>query len=266
MFALEDHTIFLTLAGSQAHGTAREGSDVDLRGVCIAPLPVRLSLGSPFEQYEGPLPESLAAGVHERLLGHPTAARGLAVKSECVIFDVAKLLRLCVAANPNALEILFADPRDWLLESASWRRLYQQRQQFLTRKVQQSFVGYAQAQLKKIQSHRTASLQERVNPRRNPARAALEKAHGYDTKHAMHLVRLMRMGIEALRSGELHVRRPDADELAAIRDGALSFDELLALSTHLQATLAETARTSQLPADVDPVRVDQLLLTLVRDV
>ena len=32
MFPIEQHTIFLTLAGSQAHGTAREGSDVDLRG------------------------------------------------------------------------------------------------------------------------------------------------------------------------------------------------------------------------------------------
>lgn len=32
MFKLEEHTIFLTLAGSQAHGTARQGSDVDVRG------------------------------------------------------------------------------------------------------------------------------------------------------------------------------------------------------------------------------------------
>ena len=42
MFPIEQHSIFLTLAGSQAHGTARRGSDVDLRGVCIAPASVRL--------------------------------------------------------------------------------------------------------------------------------------------------------------------------------------------------------------------------------
>jgi predicted nucleotidyltransferase len=60
MFPLDQHTIFLTLAGSQAHGTAREGSDVDLRGVCIAPLSLRLSLFRSFEQYEGSLPETLA--------------------------------------------------------------------------------------------------------------------------------------------------------------------------------------------------------------
>ena len=54
MFPLERHTIFLTVAGSHAHGTARDGSDIDLRGVCVAPLSVRLSLFRAFEQYEGP--------------------------------------------------------------------------------------------------------------------------------------------------------------------------------------------------------------------
>lgn len=61
MFKLEEHTIFLTLAGSQAHGTARQVSDVDVRGVCVAPLPVRVSLFKTFEQYEGELPPGLPA-------------------------------------------------------------------------------------------------------------------------------------------------------------------------------------------------------------
>ena len=42
---------------------------------------------------------------------------------------------------------------------------------------------------------------------RNPARAELERQHGYDTKHAMHLIRLMRMGLEVLETGDLGVRR-----------------------------------------------------------
>ena len=33
---------------------------------------------------------------------------------------------------------------------------------------------------------------------RNPARAELERRHGYDTKHAMHLIRLLRMAVEIL--------------------------------------------------------------------
>lgn len=40
---LSRDTIFVALAGSHAHGTARPDSDVDLRGVCIAPLGPHLS-------------------------------------------------------------------------------------------------------------------------------------------------------------------------------------------------------------------------------
>lgn len=86
MFPLERHTIFLTLAGSRAHGTARDGSDIDLRGVCVAPLSVRLSLFRAFEQYEGSLNSELTAAVAPHLKAHPTASRALATKIECVIF------------------------------------------------------------------------------------------------------------------------------------------------------------------------------------
>ena len=62
---------------------------------------------------------------------------------------------------------------------------------------------------------------------RNAKRSALEEQFGYDTKHAMHLVRLLRMGAEALETGVLNVRRPDAAELLAIRDGKWTYEELV---------------------------------------
>lgn len=62
---------------------------------------------------------------------------------------------------------------------------------------------------------------------RNDTRKVLESAHGYDTKHAMHVVRLLRTAEEALLTGEVHVKRPDAEELLAIRNGAWSYDELM---------------------------------------
>lgn len=374
MFPLAEHTIFLTLAGSQAHGTAREGSDVDIRGVCVAPLPVRVSLFRSFEQHEGALPEGLAEAVRARLEQHPSASRGLAIKTECVIFDVAKFLGLCAAANPNALEILFASEQDWLLSTSQWQLIYAQRSRFLTKKVQQTFLGYALAQLKKIQTHRSwllhppahkptredfglpphggtlsaddqnrieqsiaekvrsygidnvdmpkasrIALQERleglyrdalgasaddVEPRmgavataalgvpseiaatlnaekryraalkhwdsyqtwkaqRNPARAGLERVHGYDTKHAMHLIRLMRMGLEVLETGELRVRRDDAEQLSAIREGAMSFDALLSTANALQQSMVQAAAESQLPVDVDYDWVDALLVEVL---
>lgn len=62
---------------------------------------------------------------------------------------------------------------------------------------------------------------------RNETRSELEHEYGYDTKHAMHLVRLMRMGQEALEHGHIQVKRPDAAELLSIRQGQWTYDELL---------------------------------------
>jgi len=373
MFDVDRHTIFLTLAGSQAHGTARETSDVDARGVCVAPLSVRLSLFDSFEQHEGALGPELSALVLPALRAHPTASRGLGVKTECVVFDVAKFVRLCAEANPNALEILFADERDWLLETPTWRRLWKERQRFLTKKVHQTFVGYAMSQLRRIKTHRAwlldppkskptrgdfglpdsggtlsrddqnrieqviaatirnygiddiempkatriavqgrmdafhrdllraeqddvesrtralalrgarlppdvvATLEaekkyqaalkhwgsyERWKRERNRDRADLERAHGYDTKHAMHMIRLMRMGLEILERGEVDVRRPDAPELRAIRDGALSFDELMAAATDSLERIERAAAETTLPEDVDREEIDRIALSL----
>ena len=74
---------------------------------------------------------------------------------------------------------------------------------------------------------------------RNVVRSALEEEHGYDTKHAMHLVRLLRMGVEALRDGEILVRRPDAQELLSIRNGAWTYDELVAYAEDMDRQVHE---------------------------
>jgi predicted nucleotidyltransferase len=58
-----------------------------------------------------------------------------------------------------------------------------------------------------------------------------------NTKHAMHLVRLLRMGQEILTKGTLTVRRHDAQELLAIRNGKWTYDELMAHVDPLQAEL-----------------------------
>jgi len=56
--------------------------------------------------------------------------------------------------------------------------------------------------------------------------------HG-NTKHAMHLVRLLRMGVEALRDGEIIVKRPDAQELLDIRRGTWTYKEIVEYATDM---------------------------------
>lgn len=74
---------------------------------------------------------------------------------------------------------------------------------------------------------------------RNKTRSALEEEHGYDTKHAMHLVRLLRMGVEALRDGVILVKRPDAAELLSIRYGAWTYDDLVAYAEDMDKQVRE---------------------------
>jgi len=83
---------------------------------------------------------------------------------------------------------------------------------------------------------------------RNKTRSALEEEFGYDTKHAMHLVRLLRMGKEALETGEINVRRPDAAELLSIRNGAWTYDDLVKYAEEMDNEVTQVLyKTTSLP-------------------
>jgi len=98
---------------------------------------------------------------------------------------------------------------------------------------------------------------------RNPARAALEERWGYDTKHAMHLVRLMRMCREILETGVVHVRRPDAQELLAIRNGAWTYEELCLWAERQDKELKAVATRSALPHSANHEKLSRLCMELV---
>lgn len=97
---------------------------------------------------------------------------------------------------------------------------------------------------------------------RNPARFTLESKHGYDTKHALHLVRLMRMAREILETGRVIVKRPDRDELLAIRNGVWTYDQLIEWAAAQDAALNEIYIASKLPYSVDVAKLDQLCQTI----
>lgn len=74
---------------------------------------------------------------------------------------------------------------------------------------------------------------------RNEKRSALEEQFGYDTKHAMHLVRLLRMGKEALETGVINVKRADAAELLSIRNGAWKYEEVVEYAEYMNKLVVE---------------------------
>lgn len=98
---------------------------------------------------------------------------------------------------------------------------------------------------------------------RNPERAKIEEKFGFDLKHASHLLRLSRMGIEILEQHKVFVKRPDAEDLKRIRSGAVSYDDVMAEFESLNKKMDELYKTSTLKNNVDFDAIDSLYLSLV---
>jgi hypothetical protein len=97
-------------------------------------------------------------------------------------------------------------------------------------------------------------------------RKALVAKHGYDTKNAAHLIRLLRMGIEFLRDGGLNVDRGgyDAAELLAIKHGEWSLERIKSEAERLFRRAEEVYDRSTLPPGPDRQRIPWLCVDVVR--
>ncbi len=92
-------------------------------------------------------------------------------------------------------------------------------------------------------------------------RPELVATHGYDTKFAMHALRLGVQGVELLSTGRitLPVPEPDLSYLRQIRRGELPLDEVLAEVDAAESRLLALRRGSQLPEQPDRAWVDRWL-------
>jgi len=98
-------------------------------------------------------------------------------------------------------------------------------------------------------------------------RKALVRKHGYDVKNAAHLIRLLRMGSEFLRTGTLQVfRSEDAEELKAIKRGEWTLARVKAEAEELFARLDRERASSPLPEEPDTAAAETLLIEIQRSV
>lgn len=97
---------------------------------------------------------------------------------------------------------------------------------------------------------------------RNESRSELEEKYGYDTKHASHLIRLLRMGKEILSEQQVIVKRPDAKELLGIRNGDLTYEQLVEYADGLNDEIAQLYKTTKLRKCVDVHFAAKLLMNL----
>jgi predicted nucleotidyltransferase len=86
---------------------------------------------------------------------------------------------------------------------------------------------------------------------RNDKRSTLEEKYGYDTKHAMHLIRLLKSGIDILETGIVPVKRSDAAYLLDIRNGNFTYEEIVKESERLSSKVNELSLKTNLKEEPD---------------
>jgi predicted nucleotidyltransferase len=157
-----------------------------------------------------------------------------------VYWELEKFLKLALKANPNVLETLWTPLVLHADEVA--QRLRAMRDAFLTRHLYQTYSGYVLSQFRRMAN-------------------AHAKTGKYKAKHAMHLIRLLYSGIEALRSGAIRIDVGDhRDELLAIKRGELTFEQARDRALELDRAFQEAYRQTTLPEQPDYRRVDELLI------
>jgi len=111
-------------------------------------------------------------------------------------------------------------------------------------------------QYKKAKEQYSSWLNWKKN--RNVDRHKLEVKSGYDTKHASHLVRLMRMGYEILTEGKVIVKRPDAEEILHIKNGGWDYEKVMTHAKNIQSKMDEAYKTTKIPRSVDFEKLNAL--------
>ena len=101
--------------------------------------------------------------------------------------------------------------------------------------------------------------------KRNQARYESNLEKNYDSKNIMHCVRLIQMGIELAKTGELNVDREktgDRQFLLDIRNHKYEYDYLIDYCEKKKAEMDEAIKTSNLPEEIDKEFVNELLLSV----
>ncbi|MGW4436372.1 nucleotidyltransferase domain-containing protein [Streptomyces sp. NPDC004596] len=203
---VRDHTIYACVMGSRAFGLATEASDTDRRGVFLAPTALYWRFDKPPAHVEGPGEERFS-------------------------WELERFCELALRGNPNILECLHSPLVEHVDDTG--RELLALRGAFLSRRVYDTFTGYALGQRRKLD----AGIRTTGAPR---------------WKHAMHLLRLLTSARDLLRTGELRIDAGDEREpLLAVKRGEVPWPEVEARMARLAAETERALRGTPLPPEPD---------------
>jgi uncharacterized protein len=251
----EDGMILRVQVGSGVHGTSITGQDDrDELGLCLespqfviglarVPSGIRgLGTSVEFEQYERHTAWDKPGGL---------ANRSGAGDLDVIIYSARKWARLALAGNPTVLLLLFVPDEEVVFRNDTGAELVSNAHRFVSRLAASRFLGYLQGQ--------KAAMTGQAGAHTN--RPELVAVHGYDTKYAMHALRLGLQGVELLTTGRitLPVPEPDREYLRSIRRGERPLAEVLEAIAAAEARLIELRDSSAIPDEPDRRWVDDWL-------
>lgn len=243
--ALEPYCILKGYRGSIAHGTYEENTthdDYDIMGIFV-PTPDVIFGIRRMECVERMIPEKISEK-RTRVW-------------DIVYYSIQKYLNLMLKQNPNVICLLWLSPKHYTKRTKWGDLLIESRELLLSKQCYHSFVGYAHGQL-----HRMTHMGKAGDM--GAKRKALVDKFGYDVKNAAHLIRLLKMGAEALVLGEVVVERPDNNQLLEIKRGEWSLDRVKRYADELFTNLDQAMCRSGLPTRVNESAVNDLCMKIVR--
>lgn len=203
------------VVGSTAHGTAVDGQDDrDEMGVFIEPPECVCGL-SPLDHY-----------IYR---DKPEGVRSEAGDLDLTMYSLRKFCRLAEQGNPSVVILLWLP--SYLTRTDLGRALCSIREAFISRDSGNRFLGYLVAQKMKMKGERTATTK----------RPELIEKYGYDTKFAMHALRLGFEGIEMLthRRVTLPVAEPNLSTLRGVRAGQYKLGDVFHMIDKVEVQLRE---------------------------
>ena len=251
----ENGMILRVQVGSGVHGTSITGQDDrDEMGLCLEPPQFVTGLAR-VPNGTGGLGPSVRFEQYER---HTAWDRpgGLANRSgagdlDVIIYSARKWARLALAGNPTVLLVLFVPDSEVVFRDEVGAELAANAYRFVSRLAAGRYLGYLTAQ--------KAAMTGQAGAHTN--RPELVAVHGYDTKYAMHALRLGLQGIELLTTGRitLPVPEPHLAYLRSIRRGERPLVEVQDAVSDAEARLAQLRESTAIAKQPDRRWVDDWL-------
>lgn len=168
---------------------------------------------------------------------------------DLTLYSLRRWAHLAAKGNATALHFVFADATG--VSDELWRMVQANRHLFLSKRSAVQFMGFADNQLRRITGEKGRGAKGR--------RPEYEGRFGYDTKAAMHCLRLYLECIELMKSGVITLPRPERDFLMEARSGAWTLERFLQEAERLRVEAEDSAAQSKLPAEVDVAAISELI-------